>query len=867
MFGSIKDSLGNPLQNANVIAKPLEDNIEVKYAIADYLGRFKLDLKKNTSYEVHVSYVGFVEKSIKINTAFLSQEYSFILSKKDKEIKEIIIKYDYKPIVSKKDTIVYDLKAFTNGTERKLKDQLEKLPGVEVDKNGGVTVQGKKVTKFYVENQTFFGGGTKLGVENIPADAVEKVEVIDNFNEVNFLKNVSDSKDLAMNIKLKADKKKFVFGDVEASGGKSKHDNHYLNHAGLFYFSPQSSVSFIGDLNNVGKQVFTVEDLLRFQGGSSVFVSDRKQLTNMFEFVNERTDFLKNKSDFSALNFRQIINEKIDINGFGLFSKLRSNFLITNNIEYLQNNSQTQENRNNNGQNKSVLSIINIKANYSPNSEEKWLYNAQFQSNNNNNYSLLNSTITNQQTDFTTLYASDNIQFKHFLEWHKQHNNTHTTTFVVNHSYDNQKPMNTWFTNAEFLVGLIPLANDSFYTIQQLKEIKNNNINVLFKHYWILNNYNHFYSNIGTNFSATKLQTTEKQHLTNGLINDFATNGFGNNMTYSLNDLYVGFEYKFKIGKWINKPSINLHQYHLKTQQIETNYIFTRFFFQPSWLSEFEFNSSENLKLNYQLNNEFPDANLLAERYTLQTYNSVYKGNALLENERFHNASLNYSKTSLIKNLFIFANVSYIKKTKTIRNSVELEGINQFTTPVLTNNPETTYKVNSTIDKKIYTFRFGINANLSWFSYFQTVNNQPLTNKRNNQSLGIRLRTASNKWPSTGVGYTKTFSQFYGLTKSNLVSDKFNFNLEFIFCKNFTFKTDYEAVFNTNSNDVAAHFNIANAYLSFHKKTSPFIVELSARNYLNNGTKINNSFSDFMISNTTTYILPRIIMFSISYKL
>lgn len=867
VMGSIKDTLGNPLQNANIIAKPLAENNDIKFAIADYLGRFKLDLNKNTPYEIHVSYVGFVEKVIAIKTDFSNQELNFTLTKKDKEIKEIIIKYDYKPIVLKKDTIVYDIKAFTNGTERKLKDQLEKIPGVEVDKNGGVTIQGKKVTNFYVENQSFFGGGTKLGVENIPADAVEKVEIIDNFNEVNFLKKVSDSKDLAMNIKLKADKKKFVFGDIQAGGGKSKYDNHYLNHAGLFYFSPQSSISFIGDLNNIGKQVFSTEDLIHFQGGSSNFISDRKQLTNMYEFANQKTDFLKNKSQFGALNFRQTINDKINISGFGLFSTIQSNFLINNTIEYLQNTSKTIEERINNGQNKGNLSIGNIKINYAPSSGEKWLYNGQFQSNSNDNYSTLNSSTANQQTSFTTFNLTNNVQFKHFLEWHKQYNNNHTTTFVINHSYDNQKPINTWLTNSEFLVGLIPLLNDSFYTIQQVKKVTNSRLDMLFKHYWVINNYNHFYSNIGANFDSSRLQITEKQYLTSGTINDFVTNGFGNNINYLLKNFYLGFEYKFKIGKWVNKPSVYLHRYYLKTEQIDTNYILNRSFLQPSWSSEFEFNPSENLKLTYQLINEFPEASRLADRYTLQTYNSVYKGNALLGNERFHNAYLNYTKTSLIKNLFVFANASYTKKTKTIRDSIELEGINQFTTPILTNNPETTYRINGSIDKKIYKFRFGLNANFSWFNYIQSINNESQTNKRNNQSFGLRLRTATNKWPSTSISYTKIFSQFYGLTNSNLVTDKFIFNFDVVFCKNFSFKTDYEAVFNKNSNVVATRFNVANAYLSFQKKNNAFLVELSARNYLNNGTKINNSFSDFMISNTTTYILPRIIMLTVSYKL
>jgi hypothetical protein len=867
LTGTVKDSLDNPLQNANVIAKPLMESASLKFAIADHLGRYKLELEKEVPYEVRVSYLGFQEEILTLPVNFTIREYAFKLKETGQELKEIIINYEYQPVVVKKDTLIYDVKAFTNGNERKLKEQLEKLPGVEVDENGGVTVQGKKVTKFYVENKLFFGGGTKLGIENIPADAVDKVEVIDNFNEVGFLKQVSDSEDLAMNIKLKEDKKKFVFGDVEAGAEVANDNGFYLGHAALFYYAPKTNVSFIGDINNIGKRTFSFEDLMRFQGGVSSFISGRRQLTDLYSFAADNAGVLENKSQFSALNFHQEINSKLDIEGFGIFSKLFTNTLTQNNIEYLQNTSATFEERINNGQNKTILGIGNIKLNYSPSNKEKWFYNGQFQSSANDIRSVLNSTLDGQQSSFETLNTADNVQIKQFLEVHKQENFKHTTTFVVNHSYDNQKPNNTWLTDTEFLTGLIPLENDTFYNIKQVKKIKNNSIDALFKHYWILNNFNHLYTNIGNNLGTTKLQITEKQYLTDGSINDFATNGFGNDIDYLLNDLYLGLEYKFKIGKWINKPAIYAHYYHLKTQQIAANYQLNNTFLQPSWLSEYEFNTSESLKFNYSLINEFPEANLLLERYTLQSYNSVFKGNALLRNERFHDASLNYTKNSMYRGLMLFANGSFTKKVRTIRNEIGLEGINQFTTPILADNPETTYRISGNIEKKIYKFKLSLNTNLSWFNYTQTLNNQTVTNDRNNQNLGIGLRTANKKWPSTGVSYNKTFSQFSGLTNSKLTSDQVSFNVNVTFWKHFNFKTDYEVTFNENSNNMATNYRIANAHLSFQKKNNPFRMELSAQNFLNNSTLIYNSFSDFMISNTTTYTLPRIVMLTISYKL
>ena len=103
-------------------------------------------------------------------------------------------------------------------------------------------VRGKKVTRVLVENKTFFTGNSKLAVNNIPADAVDKVEVLDNYNEVAMLKGLQDSEDMAMNILLKEDKKKFVFGDIEVGAGIK---DRYLLHPNLFYYSPDTNINFI----------------------------------------------------------------------------------------------------------------------------------------------------------------------------------------------------------------------------------------------------------------------------------------------------------------------------------------------------------------------------------------------------------------------------------------------------------------------------------------------------------------------------------------------------------------------------------------------------------------------------------------------
>ncbi|MBZ4036110.1 carboxypeptidase-like regulatory domain-containing protein [Flavobacterium sp. 17A] len=866
--GVVTDDVGKPLESANVIAKPLEGKTSLKFAIADNKGRYKLELEKNVAYEITVSYIGYIEEAFVRESGSTISNYDFKLRSSGEDLKEIVIKHDFKPVIVKKDTLVFDVNSFANGNERKMKEILEKLPGVEVDKKGIVTVQGKKVTKMLVEGKSFFGGGSKLAVENIPANALDKIEVIDHFNEVGFMKQVSDSDDLAMNVKLKEDKKKFVFGNVEAGAEVGAGDNgFYLAHAALFYYSPKTNVSFIGDANSIGKSTFTFDDLMRFGGGVSSFLSGRKSLSNLSSFTNDNTDFLKKKSQFSAFNFSHDFSSKLSISGYWIFSKVFTVARIDNEVEYLNNSSVDFENKTRKGDNKAVLGIGNIKIDYSPSNKEKWYYNGQYQASNNDLNSVLNSITNLGSTVFETINKADNSSVKQYVEWHKSYNTQHTTTFVVNQAYEKITPQNDWFTNEPFLSGLIPLIKDENYHVSQVKRSEVNSVDALFKHYWVINNANHLYTNIGNNFEKSHFVTSEKQILTDGTINDFEAAGFGNSIQYKLNDAYVGVEYKFRIGKWINKPGIYVHWYQLNTDQQNATNTISKILFQPQWNSDYEFNKSENLSFTYKLENQFPKADQLANNYTMQFYNAVYKGNTLLENEKYHAATLRYSKMNSYAGIIWNGFLNYSKKVKVIRNEIRLDGINQFNTPILTDNPETNMGFMGNVSKRIYRFNLKLKANLSWFEYSQILNDINTINTRNNQSIGFIFKTAYKKWPDLSIGYTKGFNEFSGLTKSKYQTDAISAAFEITFLKNWTYKLDYESLKNTDNQNQSNFYDIANTSIFYQKKNQPLGFELSVNNLFDIKKKNSYSFSDYMISQQAIYILPRAIMFTLTYKL
>ncbi len=215
--GKVTDSIDNPLRGTNLIAIPQSDALGMEFSITDEQGRYRLNLQKDSMYVLEVSYLGYQKIT---DTIIATQDITrdFTMKESNESLEEIVLKAKM-AVVVKEDTITYRTKIFKTGEERKLKEVLEKLPGVEVDRAGNVTVNGKRVDKLMVDGKTFFTGSTKLAIENIPADAVEEVEVLDNYSEVPFLKGLEDSDKMAMNIKLSEGKKKFTFGDIEAGGG------------------------------------------------------------------------------------------------------------------------------------------------------------------------------------------------------------------------------------------------------------------------------------------------------------------------------------------------------------------------------------------------------------------------------------------------------------------------------------------------------------------------------------------------------------------------------------------------------------------------------------------------------------------------
>ena len=866
--GKVTDTFQNPLEYSNILAVPNSEDENVSFAITDADGSYKLGLSKNQTYQITVSYLGYKPQTIELTTKEDDIVKNFVLEENPDQLDEITLNYT-PPISVKKDTITYDVTKFVTGEERKLRDALKKLPGVEVDRAGNVKVNGKKVTKVLVENKTFFTGDSKLAVNNIPADAVDKVEILDNYNEVAMLKGLQDSEDMAMNIKLKEDKKKFAFGDVEVGAGI---EDRYLIHPNLFYYSPKTNVNFIGDLNNRGVKSFTFKDYLEFEGGFGKLLEDSGSYFSLFnsdfaQYLNNQ-DFTENTNQFGALNIRQSLNATTDLSGYVITSNSKTETREEALFEYLNLGSSFIENRATTNSFNNFFTIGKLTLDHAPSYNEDLEYNSFVKATNNDSNGLINTTSPSQTNSINTLTDITNLNLKQNLNYSRKLSKDHTATLEATYNFQNDKPITEWLTDRQILQGLIPLEEDDVYDILQTKRSKSHNVNAVVKDYWVLNNFNHLYTSVGINTAFNDFGNRDLQILDDGAVNDFASAGFNNDFAYDFFNSFIGLEYKFQIGIATFKPMLYYNFYSWNTKQFEERNTFRKGLLLPKFTTKVEFNDSEKLNFKYALNARFPAINQLANNFILSSFNSVFRGNTNLENQLYHSASLSYYKFSLFKNLNLNIGTSFRKTVESIKTVTQLDGIEQFNTPILFYRPEHNWNVNGRISKKIKRIRYSLDANFRYNDFFQLLNDQVGLNVSRTLSSTVTIETSFKKLPNLELGYTKDFSNYRSFGNENkFKNDRVSANLEYDFLRDFIFKADYSYdVYRNISADVKNTFDTANASLFYQVEDSPWGFEVNATNLFDVGFRQQNSFNDFLISDTQTFILPRIVMFKIAYK-
>ena len=865
--GKVSDTTGTYLSESSILAFPETENEKTRFAISNQDGAYVLKLSKGISYSIEVHYLGYQKLTFQY-TAAQDEVKDLILKPSINALDEVILNYQV-PITVTQDTTTYNTDAFVNGEERKLREVLKKLPGIEVDREGNVTSQGKEVTKVLVEDKIFFTGNSKLAVNNIPADVVDKIQVIEDYNKVGFLKGLLDSDDIALNIKLKEDKKKFAFGDIEVGGGD---EERYLAHSNLFYYGPKTNINFITDLNDIGIKSFTLKDYIDFNGGFGKLMGDLKgylALSNddLSQFLIN-TDFKENINRFGAFNIRNSLSPKAEMNAFVIVNHSDTETEVNTLNIFNDPEGQFNEERINTNQLSNFFILGKVTFDYEPNLNEAISANTFVKITNNDNTGNISTQRPDVNSTFSTVSDLEALEFRQNLEYSKRFSKKQTLSLESTFNHQNNSPNTNWVTDEAFLEGLIPLQEDNFFDVRQTKNAKSTSFELLLKDYWVLNRFNHIYTTFGTSLLFEEYTTEEFQILEDGAINDFSLNGFGNELDFRLRDTFLGLEYKFLMGKLTLKSGLFYHNYTWENIQENSTERNTTNIALPRIDATLEINSSEKIRFNYQQQVRFPMGNRFFNNALLSSFNTVLLGNRELANERFHTYSLNYYKFKLLRGFSLNAGINYTRKTQTIKNTIRLEEIEQFINYTMFNRPENGITANFDISKKVNRIKFRVNGSTSYNEFFQLVNDDVSKNISKSLSVTGRTITTFDKLPNLEVGYTYEPTNFRtGVSSNEFNNTEFFTDLSYDFINDFQLKGDFRRINYENiTQNVSNSFEISNISLFYQKEDSPWGVEFSVTNIFDTKFKRQNAFSDFLVSDQTTFIVPRIVMLKMSYK-
>tara|TARA_B100000795_G_scaffold127067_1_gene94732 strand:- start:73 stop:2502 length:2430 start_codon:yes stop_codon:yes gene_type:complete len=798
------------------------------------------------------------------------------------------------PVTVSGDTLIYNADSFKTGTERKLEDVLKNLPGVEVNDDGQIEVEGKVVGKVMVEGKDFFDGDTKIAIKNIPSNAIDKVQILKNYSEVGQLSGVQNNQDnIAINIKLKEGKDKFWFGNITAGGGESTVENLYLFQPKLFYYSPDYSINVIGDINNIGELAFTRRDYWNFSGGfntpsnkSGTSINLGNNNLGFLQLQNNRAKDISSK--FGAANFSYSPNKKMDLSGFIILTSSDIELQENNSTQYIDTELGIPNEETQSGTSQvSDLALSKFTLKYKPNSNKQLDYEILTRNSkeNQNQYvfsDVLGSTLQNDDVD--TYSINQNLNYYYTADANN------IFAFEALHLISEEDPFyNASLENSDnyqnTAIGLGFDNTQSNFNIAQDKKIKTNQLDAKLDYWNILNIKSDINFTVGSILSNQNFDSNIFQFLDNGDIFESTptiNNGLDSNrVSYNFKDYYVGMHYRLKTGIFTLSPGFTVHAYNSSNEQnsipggwgAAATSLFSNSFYKilPDFNARIQLKKSESLTFNYAMRTQFTDISKIAEGLVLNSYNSIFSGNNEIQNAISHNLNLNYFSFNLFNYTNVYARLSYNKSIDQIRNLTTFESVVATSSPFNSAFADENLSANARFQRQFGKLRASLKGgfNYSKFNQFIQSSETPSLSESYSQSYGATIRTSFKQAPNVELGYNYSFSENILGSINSTTNTKAPFiDIDALILKSFTFRTKYTN--NTFSDDRGGlnKYEFWNASLAYKKdQDSKWEFELKATNLLDTKSQNQSNTGNISISSTEYFIQPRFITFRLVYDL
>lgn len=223
------------------------------FAQTDREGRATLTLRPS-DYTLTLVLMGYRKRELLLSSPELSvAQPTLRLEVEEVKLREVYVRAT--PITPRGDTLSYRIKTFAGAQDRYIEDVLRKLPGIEVGTNGQIRYQGKAIDKFYIEGQDPLGANYNQASRNLPADAVDRVEVIEHNQHKRILQGKVVGEQAALNIRLNKQALFRPFGEL--MGGTGLEPPLWTGKAFLMQVAPSNQLITNLRGNNIGQELAT----------------------------------------------------------------------------------------------------------------------------------------------------------------------------------------------------------------------------------------------------------------------------------------------------------------------------------------------------------------------------------------------------------------------------------------------------------------------------------------------------------------------------------------------------------------------------------------------------------------------------------
>ena len=870
--GFVSDVSGNKIMGANIVAVEKETQVLDGFGISNEDGYFRLILKSETDYEIKISFIGFKEVTFIFNEKD-NIERNIVLEEQAEALDEVELVYEM-PVTIKGDTIVYNADSFNTGSERKLEDVLKNLPGIEVNDEGRIEVEGKEVTKITVEGKDFFDGDSKLATQNLPANAVGKVEVLRNFSEVNQLRSVSNNEDnVAINISLKSGKDKFWFGEI---GGGVGNDDRFIAAPKVFYYSKDLSMNLLLNSNNIGDPPLTRRDFYRFSGGfnnlnsrTGTSISISSDDAGITDLQNNRAKSIE--SQFGAYNFSYSPTEALQFSGFAIYSRAENHLEEKNTRTY--NVSNEVEETSEVSVQETEQELFKFSAEYNPNEMLQTEYNV-----------LYKTSSQDEVSDLTTISSRNGIRvpeqigqlrqqtpfsLNQELRLYYTHRENHIFSLELQHLAQKDDPFYRAIKQFQPFGRVLSLNQDQEnFNINQERNVQTDKVEGKLDYYFIISPKSNFNLTLGLTDVKQDFDSSIFQILDDNTTQNFSENNLVNRVNFHFQDAYAALHYRFITGIFTFDPGVTLHAYKTNTAQSSGVVSDAYSFFRPDFRVLMKLKESETIRLIYRSTRQFTDINNLAEGFIFRNYNSFFQGNPNLEAALFNAVNLNYQSINIFNFTNIFANLSYSRRDDAIQSTTSVQGINSVRSATNSNFPRDSYTASGRIDKRFKNFKGGLNVNFNYSDFNNVINNNPTESINFTQRYRVNIATNFRTKPNLEVGYNYNVRDYTnGDVKSRFFTNSPFARFDAYFLDGFIFEAEYTYNYYRNEVQTLNEYRFLEAELSYSKKGSKWEFGVSATNILND-TEINrDSFNQFSVTTNSYIIQPRYVVFKVQYDL